>query len=250
MLRLYHEGGADADDKCFKPSAGDNGSPRVAVGLFGLSRNLSLTVGTFQRHVFDVLDRGGIRYDIFWSTMVTASFSNARTKESDVKLNIDDYQLLHPCRYTVFNQDNIKHKLFHDYRSHTMHDAWRDGFVCLQNLLCAFHSQMKLWDMIRQHMQEYDVKYEAILALRPDTAIISDIDLPKYLSRIISNPQERVLWIPDFHWYLGYNDRAVFGSAEVVRLYLSRGNFYINASFGFNSSTGAFVCIYCVVFYR
>jgi hypothetical protein len=35
---------------------------RVAVGFFGVSRNLSSTIGSIERHVFDVLDRNNIRY--------------------------------------------------------------------------------------------------------------------------------------------------------------------------------------------
>ena len=35
---------------------------RVAVGFFGVSRNLSSTIGSIERHVFDVLDRNNIRF--------------------------------------------------------------------------------------------------------------------------------------------------------------------------------------------
>ena len=36
-------------------------NPRIAVGFFGVSRNLSSTIGSIERHVFDVLDRNNIR---------------------------------------------------------------------------------------------------------------------------------------------------------------------------------------------
>ena len=40
-------------------------NPRIAVGFFGVSRNLSSTIGSIERHVFDVLDRNNIRFVSF-----------------------------------------------------------------------------------------------------------------------------------------------------------------------------------------
>lgn len=199
---------------------------------------MSLTIGSIRRHVFDVLKRNDIRYDVFWSTMMTTSFSNARTKEKRVKLNIDDYKLVSPCRYAVFNQDTIKENLYSEYRRHTDHDAWKDGFVCLRNVLCSYYSQTKLSELISSHAAAAGIRYDAILALRPDTAVMSDIDLPRHLQWIARNPSAKSLWIPDFHSYLGYNDRAAFGSPEYVHTYLTRGSFYLNASFGFDEKKG------------
>lgn len=199
---------------------------------------MSLTIGPFRRHVLDVLRRHGVEFDVFWSTMVTASFSNARTNERAVQIDPDDYQLVNPCRYSLHNQDTLKEQLFEAYRKHTAHDAWRDGFVCLKNVLCSYYSQAKLSDMIRAHAQTHGIRYDAILALRPDTAVMSDIDLPIYLPQMRASPGAKELWIPDFHSYLGYNDRAAFGSADAVHTYLQRGAFYMNASFGFDESKG------------
>jgi len=41
-------------------------NPRIAVGFFGVSRNLSSTIGSIERHVFDVLDRNNIRFVFIW----------------------------------------------------------------------------------------------------------------------------------------------------------------------------------------
>ena len=41
-----------------------NTMARIAVGFFGVSRNLSSTIGSIERHVFDVLDRNNIRFVI------------------------------------------------------------------------------------------------------------------------------------------------------------------------------------------
>ena len=241
LVVFPHTGAAENANDCMKPLHGpaEKEPYKIAVGLFGLSRNMSLTVGSFRRHVFDVLRRNNIRFDVFWSTMVTNSFSNARTKESGVRININDYKLVSPCRYAVYNQDTIKEKLYTEYRRHTDHDPWNDGFVCLRNVLCSYYSQMKLSEMISSHARSGGLNYDAVLILRPDTAVISDIDLPRHLPWIAQNPSARVLWIPDFHSYLGYNDRAVFGSPENVHTYLSRGSFYLNASFGFDKNKGS-----------
>jgi hypothetical protein len=40
----------------------DNSQARVAIGFFGISRSLSSTVESIERHAFDVLHRSNIRY--------------------------------------------------------------------------------------------------------------------------------------------------------------------------------------------
>jgi hypothetical protein len=232
-------GQAASDDACFDPTPVAGTVARVAIGFFGLSRNLSLTMRSIQRHVFDHLHRNGIQFDVFWSTMVTSSFSNSRTKEKSVEIKLRDYELVKPCAYTISNQDNIKDKLYMEFRKHTSHDPWRDDFMCLKNVLCSYYSQSRLSDMIDEHIEKYGIHYDAILVLRPDTAVISDIDLPQYLIKKKKiNGSVNMLWVPDFHSYLGYNDRSAFGSPKAVFTYLRRGSFYMNASFGFDPSEG------------
>jgi hypothetical protein len=48
--------------RCRKSHDSSVSQARVAIGFFGISRNLSSTVESIERHAFDVLHRSNIRY--------------------------------------------------------------------------------------------------------------------------------------------------------------------------------------------
>jgi hypothetical protein len=85
--------------------------------------------------------------------------------------------------------------------------------------------------MIVRYSKAQNITYNAVLVLRPDTAVVNDIDLPQYLPEIvqeerqyaIGNSTQQSIWIPDFEHWRGYNDRAAFGSLRTVTPYLMRG---------------------------
>lgn len=260
----------------FQTSPPDSAPIVVAVGFFGLSRNLSRTVRSIRKHVFEVFDRQGIAYDVFWSTMHTALLTNLRSRENDVKLYESDHEVLQLplCSVRVFSQANVRPRLFNHYMSRTRHDPWQDEYASLKNVLGAYYSQIKLWDQIEAQQVRSGRVYDAVLVLRPDTAILNDIDLPQYLpslahiARNVGSTHDRVaavysftligeqtdlrgenislrsLWVPSFHSYLGYNDRLAFGSAAAVQTYLTRGGLYLDATLGFNKSQGTHTQVY------
>jgi hypothetical protein len=85
---------------------------RVAIIFFGLSRSLRWTQQAIQRHIFDVLDRNGIVYDVFWSTMVTPELNNPRSKEAAMHLDEYDVRLMNPCRFSLIDQGKIRQNEF------------------------------------------------------------------------------------------------------------------------------------------
>jgi hypothetical protein len=240
-----------------------------------MSRNLSRTAKSIREHVFETLDRQNILYDVFWSTMYARKLTSARSGELNVTLNPWDYNLLQRpvCSVSVYNQANIRPRLFDHYISRTQHDPWQDEYVSLKNVLGAYYSQLRLWDQIAERQNGAGRTYDAIVVMRPDTAILNDIDLPRYLPALASLSRSagasgaegngdteplgsgtrgeggeppgstsvslRSLWVPPFHAYLGFNDRLAFGSAAAMRTYLSRGTAYLDAMLGFNESQGA-----------
>jgi hypothetical protein len=246
----------------------------VAVGFFGMSRNLSRTAKSIRKHVFEVLDRENIHYDVFWSTMYARKLTSVRSGELNVTLNPLDYSLLQRtfCSVNVYNQANIRPRLFDHYRTRTHHDPWQDEYVSLKNVLGSYYSQLRLWDQIAEQQSIAGRAYDAIVVMRPDTAILNDIDLPRFLPVLsqlsrsevayrfaiaeadkeplgIGTKKEdeplgsalvslRSLWVPPFHAYLGFNDRLAFGSVVAMRTYLTRGTAYLDAMLGFNESQG------------
>jgi hypothetical protein len=110
-------------------------------------------------------------------------------------------------------------------------DLFHDHLQSIRNLLSAFHSMRTAHSMIARYSADQNFSYDAVVVLRPDTAVVSDIDLPQHLQQIVeeerqyaaSNDSQQSIWIPDFeHWH-GYNDRAAYGSMRIASLYLMRG---------------------------
>jgi len=117
------------------------------------------------------------------------------------------------------------------------YDNFKDGYRSVKNLLCAFASLETAARMVEQHALDNELCYDAILVLRPDTAIIKDIDLPENLAEIRSG--KRVLWVPDMHHWGGYNDRMAFGETDVMlKDYMRRGAAYRDWEFGGDPMNG------------
>ena len=88
--------------------------------------------------------------------------------------------------------------------------------------------------MIAKYSKLNNITYDAVVVLRPDTAVITDIDLSQHLDEIIeqnrkyeseieNNSYPQPIWIPDFQHWGGYNDRAAYGSVRVMSRYMVRG---------------------------
>lgn len=117
--------------------------------------------------------------------------------------------------------DNLIKENFDPFQKH-----FHDNFESLKNMLCAFHSQYRLYEMISNRMLTLNITYDAILLLRPDTGVVfKDIDLPLYLQRIKHGVMSGV-WTPNFQRWKGLNDRFAYGDVYSMLLYLKRGARY------------------------
>ena len=208
--------------------------PRVAIVFYGLSRSLASTLSSIEKHVFKVLDKNNIIYDVFWSTLNASEITNERSHENHLPLNASDYLLMRPCVFKETLQSDIAaHELmkYHHARisiPFNQTDMYRDNFTSVQNMLCAFHSLGQANNMIQKFMHAKTVLFDAIIVLRPDTAVVTDIDIPKYIHEIINETKtnKSSIWIPDFSNWGGYNDRAAYGSVSVMTKYLMRGEMF------------------------
>lgn len=70
LLRHNREGSNEGRYMDGQEVGGDpsDASPRVAVCFFGLTRSLRWTLPSVQQKVFDVLEREGVRVDVFLHT--------------------------------------------------------------------------------------------------------------------------------------------------------------------------------------
>jgi hypothetical protein len=215
--------------------------PIVAIGFYGISRGLQHTISSIERHVFDVLERHSIGYDVYWHTVVSPSIFNLHSVEKNLKLDEYDVRLVRPCHFSLSDESVLSTDEFFKYcnakkmkcsaqldKSHEMNNLWYEGFSDVKHLITSFSSQRILYRMIQRYSEIYNRTYDAIVAIRPDMAPIFDLDLPQYLSNISHNPAAAsTLYIPDFQPFRGYNDRAAFGSYDAMAKYLLRGNQYV-----------------------
>jgi hypothetical protein len=193
--------------------------PRVAVGFFGMSRNVRLTLPSIQRHVFDVLDRHNIMYDVFWSTVTAPMINNARSNESNIKIDEYDVRLMRPCVSNLMPMYKVLKESVFDYGQISPFYHYK-GTNTIRNIFCSLHTQKVLDNSIRAYSRNHAIKYDAVLALRPDVAVVRDIDLAEIL--VSETFSDKHIYIPDFAHFLGVNDRSAYGSPRVMSAYFNR----------------------------
>jgi hypothetical protein len=212
--------------------------PRVAVAFYGLSRSLNFTLPSIEKYVFEVLDRHGIAYDVFWSGMDTSYINNKRSNEMHMKLDTTEFMMMRPCVLNIVSQSVIipsEFKLYMQARAEfSRHkvDMFHDNLQSVKNLLGAFHSLHSAHSLIKRYSLAENITYDAVIVLRPDTAVLCEVDIAQHLPQMIAEEQERragneavnqSIWIPDFGHATGHNDRAAYGSPSVMSLYMTRG---------------------------
>lgn len=112
-------------------------------------------------------------------------------------------------------------------------DIMLDDFGSVKNILCAQYSQEEVFKLLTDYAVEESVLYDTILAVRPDTAMLTPIDLPLHLSKIknMTRQGKRIIYTPDFHQWGGLNDRLAFGNIAAMEKYLLRGRAWTKFDF-------------------
>ena len=208
---------------------------------------MTLVLPSIERHVFDVLDRASISYDVFVHSMFLRRVSNLRSGEKDVPLDPYDFIRLRPCVFEVKHQ-GVALEQSNLSTSGTDGQAlriqpWGDGLASIHNLLIALESQHALARLIARHARDLNVTYDAVAALRPDVAYVRDIDLPEALPTLMASASTPTVYTPDFGYGVMANgtfvrpyaqqscclsDRLAFGHvAPMLNVYMTRGDGWI-----------------------
>jgi len=214
---------------------------KVAIGFYGMSRSLTYTLPSIEKHVFQVLGRGDIPFDVFTDTLSLNDFENARSHEKGY-LDKFEASLLRPCYASITSQELLREQLFDIFatarnmsatdkaQAHGhKHDVAKDGFASVKNILCALHSLESLLKLIQTVSRNHRQQYSAVMILRPDTVQLIDTDIITHLENgDLDDPQ--TLFIPDFqHWH-GVNDRMAYGSPTAMSVYMRRGSPYMHST--------------------
>lgn len=219
----------------------DGSIARVAVVFFGLPRSLPFTLPSIKRHVFSALLRNHIAFDVFSFTLDAATVFNHNTGYEAAKTDGTEIFQLHPCRFSIADQDSVQtreYELFMKAReisdTHS-YDIFKDSHNSIKNLLGAYFTQAQSIKLISEYSERNNISFDAVLAIRPDTAIIKDIDLIDNIDEIKQNPNS--IFIPNFAFFGGYCDRAAYGSYEVMKKYLNRGKLFRDSKWDKNGES-------------
>lgn len=121
---------------------------KIALVFWGLTRSLKLTITSIHKHIFNILKINNIEYDIFLHTYkLNSTYSNKRSKEINIKLDFDEYNLLNPNYFIFDDLDVIKEKLnLKKYR--TNKDPWDSNYNSVDNFILSLYSKKRITNLL------------------------------------------------------------------------------------------------------
>jgi hypothetical protein len=194
-------------------------SMHIALLYFGKSRSIRHTYKTHQTHVFNKLKGAGITYDTYMHVW-DSSDNMVWNRESGVPEDEDSYALLEPTYFKKEDQQEFLDVL--DFGQYFYESVYRARGECangewipqlVRNHICALESQRRVFQMT----EETGVQYDAYIVIRPDAYFVSDLDI-----ELLQTVQPNTLYVPEWMWFEGYNDRLAFGCKEVIQRYTNR----------------------------
>lgn len=180
---------------------------KVAVAYFGIPRNSSVCFPTIQENVYRQLAKGA-QVASFYHLYEPQLVENPRSGESAfldhknyvVFSGMDGrFEAAGPC-LERWGFDRIKQ----------FGDVWGDDFKSLSNLIHQLNSLHAVTGLV----QEYDP--DVVLFLRPD--LLYHDRLPQFVVSAVA-AQPLAVYIPEWQWWNGLNDRFAICGRSVYAAY-------------------------------
>lgn len=189
---------------------GNRTEMKVALCFWGLTRSLKHTIQSIHEQIIAPLKGAGIEYKIFLHTFsFKTEYNNPRAHETGIKLDFQEYELLNPDYFMIEDQDEVKKRLnVTQYRSKA--DPWSNGYISLDNFICAMYSKKQVGSMIKKSGEVFD----NFIFLRPDVQFLNPISVD-YLPKVSGNK----VYCPNFQLFSNFNDRFFICSREHVYTY-------------------------------
>lgn len=189
--------------------------PKIAICYWGIPRSLDLVYKTQETHVYNVLQKYGIEYDVychFWYSPENIVWDKVMKEP----INYENIAMLKPRKYLVEPQQSFLDSLDFSkyYYPHEAHKEWLPYLI--RNHLCALESQKRCVELCFTENKQYDF----VLFLRPDAYI----ETPLPIVEMIMNMTFNTIIVPSFEGYEGYNDRFAMLPYSNVLWYSHRIN--------------------------
>lgn len=182
---------------------------KIALCFWGLTRSLKYTHASIQTCILDALKDANIDYEIFMHTYkFNSPYQNPRAGEINIALDFDDYKLLNPDHIIIDDQDQIKMKL-NMYKYRTKPDPYNSNYICIDNIVCALYSKMKLGTMVEDSGKTFDY----VVFLRPDVLYLDKFDV-----RYLSWATNHAVCIPNFALFPKFNDRFCIANNATYKI--------------------------------
>ena len=189
---------------------------KVCIGFYGLTRSLKYTLPNIKKNIFQPLKNANIEYDIALHTYNMKKLTNPRSKEFNVRLDPNEYKLLHPKWVRVTNQDRFDRAYAPIFqRVGKRGNPWNDGGQSLKNLTRQLNSLRVLANIIPN-----DQNYDLFIFLRPDHIFYG----PLNIQAILELARPGTIITPSWGNYGGVNDRLAIGEPAVIRAWARRIN--------------------------
>ena len=189
---------------------------KVAICFIGLCRTTNYTISSIDKYIYNALDKMNIKYDTYLHTYeINKIYNNEWSGEKNMKIDNDNWKLLNPDYHLIENEDTVSSKLnLFKYRKHG--DPWNTKFRSLDNVILSLWSTYQ----VTQLWKNSDIKYDAIIYLRPDVLYLKPLKID-YFNMI----NHHNILLPDFEEF-PINDRFAIGSPETMIIY---GERFLNA---------------------
>lgn len=178
--------------------------PKIAVALYGLPRASSVTLPSIMENILEPAEQLG-RLEVRYHFLKQERIANPSTGEN-AALSAENYRLFNSFVGELESPEGIPERLgFQRIQEHG--DAWANGFKSLRNLLLQLHSLKCVTAQV--------------LELEPDIVVFARADLLYHNSfkqhlRTALEGKDQQIYIPNWQWCGGYNDRfAIVGKGAI-----------------------------------
>jgi hypothetical protein len=197
---------------------------RIALGFYGLARNLELTLPSIVAHVMRPLAAASAgALDVFVHAILVGVEGGAALRKTD-------FLRLSPCAFAAEQQAiidaegglanlaraSMRWRIHHGLPWYGGYGQGPNGQATLINSYRKLYSLSKLADLIITRQRAARQVYTHVVAARPDVAYYTPMRGLQLQLSTLANLSSRGVAIPNVQHFGGLNDRFAIGDAEAM----------------------------------